>query len=108
MALGALPDQPRARRTWQEAATRIAAYRFDHTVTDARYALGSPRNDKRERAHWQRAQRDLQRAQRDLSHRIDRWHSHEVQDAYSAAAPPLLGFVVATVRPASPRRNARR
>jgi hypothetical protein len=69
MALGALPDQPRARRTWQEAATRIAAYRFDHTVTDARYALGSPRNDKRERAHWQRAQRDLQRAQRDLSAR---------------------------------------
>ena len=39
-ALGALPDQPRARRTWQQAATRIEAYRFDHTVTDTRHALG--------------------------------------------------------------------
>ena len=29
-ALGAVPDQPRARRTWQQAATRIEAYRFDH------------------------------------------------------------------------------
>src|SRR4029079_10620530 len=33
-ALGSPPDQPRARRTWQQAATRIAAYRFDHAVTD--------------------------------------------------------------------------
>ena len=40
-ALGALPEQPRARRTWQQAATRIEAYRFDHAVTDTRHALGS-------------------------------------------------------------------
>ena len=33
-ALGTLPDQPRARRTWEQAATRIEAYRFDHKVTD--------------------------------------------------------------------------
>ena len=39
-ALGALPDQPRARRTWQQAATRIEAYRFDHAITDTRHALG--------------------------------------------------------------------
>jgi conjugative relaxase-like TrwC/TraI family protein len=78
MALGALPDQPRARRTWQRAATRIEAYRFDHAINDARQALGSRRSDKRERAQWQRAQHDLQRAQRDLGHRIDRRHSHEV------------------------------
>ncbi|MGZ6651357.1 MAG: MobF family relaxase [Solirubrobacteraceae bacterium] len=77
-ALGALPDQPRARRTWQQAATRIEAYRFDHAVTDAHDALGSPPSDKQGRAHWQRAHHDLQRAQRDLGHRIDRRHSHEV------------------------------
>ena len=77
-ALGALPDQPRARRTWQQAATRIEAYRFDHAVTDARDALGSPPSDQRERAHWQRAHHDLQRAQRDLGHRNARQHSHEI------------------------------
>ena len=77
-ALGALPDQPRARRTWQQAATRIEAYRFDHAITDARHALGSPPSDKPERAHWQRAQHDLQRAQRDLGHQNDRRHSHEI------------------------------
>ena len=77
-ALGALPDQPRARRTWQQAAVRIEAYRFDHAVTDTRDALGSPPSGKRGRAHWQRAHHDLQRAQRDLGQRIDRRHSHEV------------------------------
>ena len=77
-ALGALPDQPRARRTWQQAATRIEAYRFDHAVTDTRHALGSPPTDQRERAHWQRAHHDLQRAQRDLGHRNARQHSHEI------------------------------
>jgi conjugative relaxase-like TrwC/TraI family protein len=77
-ALGTLPEKPRARRTWQQAATRIEAYRFDHAVTDAHRALGSPPTDTRERAHWQRAHHDLQRAQRDLGQRIDRRHSHEV------------------------------
>ena len=77
-ALGALPDQPRARRTWQQAATRIEAYRFDHAITDNRHALGSPPNDARERAHWQRAHHDLQRAQRDLGYRNTRQHSHEI------------------------------
>jgi hypothetical protein len=77
-ALGALPDKPRARRTWQQAATRIEAYRFDHAVTDARHALGPRPSDKHERAQWQRAHNDLQRAQRDLGHRNARQHSHEV------------------------------
>jgi chromosome segregation ATPase len=77
-ALGALPDHPRARRTWQQAATHIEAYRFDHAITDTRHPLGSPPTDKHERAHWQRAHHDLQRAQRDLGHRIDRRHSHEI------------------------------
>jgi hypothetical protein len=76
-ALGALPEQPRARRTWQQAATRIEAYRSDHTVTDAHHALGPPPNDSRERAHWQRAHHDLRRAQRDLGHRTAHQHSHE-------------------------------
>ena len=77
-ALSALPDQPRARRTWQQAATRIEAYRFDHAISDTRHALGPPPSDTRERARWQRAHHDLQRAQRDLGQRIDRRHSHEV------------------------------
>ena len=77
-ALGALPDQPRARRTWQQAATRIEAYRFDHTVSDTRHALGSAPSDQRQRAHWQRAHHDLQRAQRDLRYRNDRQYSHEI------------------------------
>ena len=77
-ALGSLPDQPRARRTWQQAATRIEAYRFDHTVTDPRNALGSPPSDRPARAHWQRAHHDLRRAQRDLGHHNARQHSHEV------------------------------
>jgi hypothetical protein len=76
-ALGALPEKPRARRTWQQAAARIEAYRFDHAVTGARDALGSPPSDKPARAHWQSAQHDLQRAQRDLGHR-NRQHSHQV------------------------------
>ena len=77
-ALGALPDQPRARRTWQQAATRIEAYRFDNAITDTIDALGSPPTDARDRAHWQRAHHDLQRAQRDLGRRNARPHSHEI------------------------------
>ena len=77
-ALGAPPAQPRARRTWQQAATRIEGYRFDHAVTDTRDALGPRPSDKRGRAHWQRARRDLQRAQRDLGHRHAHQHSHEI------------------------------
>jgi hypothetical protein len=77
-ALGPLPNQPRARSTWQQAATHIEAYRFDHAITDARDALGPPPADTRERAHWQRARQELQRAQRDLGQRIDRGPSHEL------------------------------
>ena len=77
-ALGALPDKPRARRTWQQAATRIEAYRFDHAITDDRHALGPPPSDRPGRAHWQRAHHDLQRAQRDLGHHNARRHSHEI------------------------------
>ena len=76
--LGALPEHPRARRTWQQAAARMEAYRFDHAITDDRHALGSPPSDRPGRAHWQRAQHDLQRAQRDLGHHNARRHSHEV------------------------------
>jgi hypothetical protein len=77
-ALGQLPNQPRARSTWQQAATHIEAYRFDHAMTGARDALGLPPADTRERAHWQRARQELQRAQRDLGQRIDRGPSHEL------------------------------
>ena len=47
---GDLPDKPRARRTWQHAATRIEAYRFDHAVIDIRNALGPPPSDTQGRA----------------------------------------------------------
>jgi hypothetical protein len=77
-ALGDFPDKPRARRTWEQAATRIEAYRFDHAVTDSRHALGSRPTDMRERAHWQRAHHDLERALRDLGYRNARQHSHEI------------------------------
>jgi conjugative relaxase-like TrwC/TraI family protein len=77
-ALGGLPEKPRARRTWQQAATRIEAYRFDHAITETHHALGSPPSDQRDRAPWQRAHHDLQRAQRDLGQRTARQHSHEV------------------------------
>ena len=77
-ALGALPEQRRARSTWQQAATRIEAYRFDHAITDDRHALGPPPSDRPGRAHWQHAHHDLRRAQRDLGHHNARRHSHEV------------------------------
>ena len=67
-ALGALPDQPRARRTWQQAATRIEAYRFDHAVTDARHALGSaPERQARARALATRPPRPPTRSTRPRS-----------------------------------------
>ena len=77
-ALGDLPDKPRARRSWEQAATRIEAYRFDHAITDSRHALGSPPSDQPEHAQWQRAHHDLQRAQRDLGHHNARQHSREI------------------------------
>jgi hypothetical protein len=77
-ALGDLPDKSRARRTWEQAATRIEAYRFDHAITDSRHVLGSDPSDQPERAQWQRAHHDLQRAQRDLGHHNTRQHSHEI------------------------------
>ena len=77
-ALGDLPDEPRARRTWEQAATRIEAYRFDTAVTDSRHALGSAPSDQPKRAQWQRAYHDLQRAQRELGRRNARQHSHEI------------------------------
>jgi hypothetical protein len=77
-ALGPLPNQPRARSTWQQAATHIEAYRFDHAITDARDALGPPPANTRERADWQHARRGLRRAQRDLGQRIDRGPSYEL------------------------------
>lgn len=77
-ALGTVPDQPRARRIWEQAASRIEAYRFDHKVTDPGDALGSPPSDQRDHAHWQGANHDLQRARRELGHRMDGQHSREV------------------------------
>jgi hypothetical protein len=71
-SLGEPPDQPRARRTWRQAAQRIETYRFDHTITDNHDALGPQPDATPVRTHWQRAQHDLQQAQRDLGRRVNR------------------------------------
>jgi hypothetical protein len=75
-ALGPLPAEPRARRTWQQAAQRIEAYRFDHAITDTNDALGHRPATSPELAQWQRAQQDVHHAQRDLGYRAEQglWH----------------------------------
>jgi conjugative relaxase-like TrwC/TraI family protein len=82
-SLGDLPDHPRARRTWRQAAQGIEVYRFDHTITDNPDGLG-PHNAlgprpavSPAREHWQRAMHDLQRAQHDLGRRANRDLGHE-------------------------------
>jgi ATP-dependent exoDNAse (exonuclease V) alpha subunit len=76
--LGPLPDEPRARRTWEQAAQTIEALRFDHAITDTRTALGPAPTATQARAERQRAQRDVQHAQRDLGRRNDRSVSREL------------------------------
>ena len=76
--LGPFPEQPRARRTWQQAARRIEAYRFDHAITDTDNALGPPPAASPARAHWQRTAQDVHRAQRELGRNVDRGHGHEL------------------------------
>jgi conjugative relaxase-like TrwC/TraI family protein len=77
-SLGSLPDQPRARRTWQQAAQRIEAYRFDHAITDTHDALGPAPAATPARAQWQRAQQDVERARRELGRNIDRGVGQEL------------------------------
>jgi hypothetical protein len=76
--LGPLPQKSRARRTWEQAARRIEAYRFDHAITDTDNALGPPPTGTPARAHWQRAQQDIQRAQRELGRAADRGLGHQI------------------------------
>jgi conjugative relaxase-like TrwC/TraI family protein len=77
-SLGELPDQLPARRTWRQAAQRIEAYRFEHTITDNQDALG-PRPDAiPARTHWQQAQHDLHRAQHQLGLRVERSLGHDL------------------------------
>jgi hypothetical protein len=78
VALGPLPEQPRARRTWEQAAQRIEAYRFEHGITDPHSALGPAPTGTFVRAHWQRAQRDVKRAQRALGHAVARGLDHQL------------------------------
>jgi conjugative relaxase-like TrwC/TraI family protein len=70
-ALGPLPDQPRAQRTWQQAAQRIEAHRFDHAITDSRDALGPEPGASPARERWHRAQHEVQRAQRELGRQVN-------------------------------------
>ena len=78
VALGPLPEHSRARHTWDQAAHRIEAYRFERGITDPRSALGTAPTGTSERAHWQRAQRDLERAQRALGRAVDRGPDHQL------------------------------
>ena len=41
VALGPLPEHSRGRHTWDQAAHRIEAYRFERGITDPRSALGA-------------------------------------------------------------------
>ena len=78
VALGPLPEHSRGRHTWDQAAHRIEAYRFERGITDPRSALGRAPTGASERAHWQRAQRDLERAQRALGRAVDRGPGHQL------------------------------
>jgi hypothetical protein len=77
-ALGPLPQQPRARRTWHQAAQRIEAYRFEQGITDPGSVLGPTPTGTSARAHWERAQRDIERAQRVLGHAVARGLDHQL------------------------------
>jgi chromosome segregation ATPase len=70
--LGPLPEQPRARHTWQQAAQRIETYRFDHAITDTDNALGPPPTATAARAHWQRVQQNIHKTQRELGLHVER------------------------------------
>jgi hypothetical protein len=70
--VGPPPDDPRARRTWEQAAQTIEAFRFEHAIADTRTALGPAPTATQARAERQRAQREVQRAQRELGLQIDR------------------------------------
>ena len=77
-SLGEPPDQPRARRTWRQAAERIEAYRFDHTITDTQDALGARPDATPARRHWRQAQQDLHQAQNQLGLHVERRLGHEL------------------------------
>ena len=77
-SLGEPPDQPRAQRTWRQAAERIEAYRFDHTITDNQDALGARPEATPARRHWRQAQQDLHQAQNQLGLHVERRLGHEL------------------------------
>jgi conjugative relaxase-like TrwC/TraI family protein len=77
-SLGPRPDDPRARQTWQRAAQRIEAYRFDHAITDTDDALGRRPAAEPGCTEWQRAHQELDRAQRELGRRTRGGLKHEL------------------------------
>jgi Mrp family chromosome partitioning ATPase len=76
--LGAQPAAGRAGRTWERAARRIEAYRFDHAISSADDALGPRPPGAPARAEWHRVQRELERAQRQLGRATARGLGHEL------------------------------
>jgi hypothetical protein len=77
-SLGEPPEQPRAQRTWRQAAQRIETYRYDHAITDNHDALGPRPTASPVREDWRRAQHDLLQAQHDLGRRVNRDHRREL------------------------------
>ena len=77
-ALGESPIHPRLKRTWQRAAQRVAAYRFDHAITATNELLGPQPRDSHAREQWRRAHHDLARVKHDLGGRANRSLEHDL------------------------------
>ena len=77
-SLGEPPEQPRALRTWRQAAERIEVYRFDHAIADNQDALGALPEATPARRHWRQAQQDLHQAQNQLGLHVERRLGHEL------------------------------
>jgi conjugative relaxase-like TrwC/TraI family protein len=62
-ALGPVPESPRGRRTWRQAAAAIEDYRRAYHITDPDQALGPPPSDHAQRAAWHTARQAIGRVQ---------------------------------------------
>ena len=62
--LGQLPESPRGRRVWRQAAATIEDYRRTYGITDSEAAIGSVPREPAQRAVWQHARQAIARVQR--------------------------------------------
>jgi hypothetical protein len=61
--LGPVPENPRGRRTWRQAAAAIEDYRRIFGITDPEQALGPAPREPVQRAAWQHARQAITRIQ---------------------------------------------